>query len=366
MPLIDWRVRHDDVDVASVRYRCTTPAGHLRGLGFESRLSWPGVDPLREPRPDAVVFVKAFGEEELAIAERAPAAGVRVLLDVCDNLFAPDYPAAASGQDVRTFRAMAGVADSVTTTGPALAEVLRREVGELVPVHEIPDPVETRGDLRFAQRLVWRERLRNGHRARTVPRGALRDLRAAGNRLAARRRRPGGDGPPRLIWFGNVGSLRPRFGIVNLLDVADELAAAHERAPFRLVVVTGDPGEHRERLDRMPFGVELVPWHRTVLSEQLPGCAAALVPNGRDPFSVCKSANRVEVALAAGVPVVATSIPSVQPFAGCVELDDFEGGPVRYLTDRAHAEAHRRRAAELLERDYSGPAVARRWANVCI
>jgi len=362
MPLIDWRVRIDDVYVASVRYRCTTPAAHLRELGVASRLSWGGIDPLRSPRPDAVVFVKAFGPEEFAIAERAAADGVRVLLDVCDNLFAPDYPAAAAGQDVPTFRAMAELAAAVTTTGPALAEVLRTEVGHVAPVHEIPDPVETPADLRFAQRFVWRERLRNGGLPRTVPRGIHRDLRDLGRRLRARS--PRQDGKQNVLWFGNVGSERPRFGLINLIDIAEELVAAHERAPFRLAVLTGDPGGYRGRLEQLPLAVEFAPWHRTALFDHLPGSAAVIVPNGRDPFSICKSANRVEVALANGIPVVASRIPSVEPFEGCVEFDDFEGGLVRYLTNQDHGRDHLDRAAAILDRDYSGRAVARAWENL--
>jgi glycosyltransferase involved in cell wall biosynthesis len=356
---IAWRVRADDVDVASVRYRCTTPARHLAALGVESTLSWGGSDPLASPRPDAVVFVKAFGPAELDAAERASAAGVRVLLDVCDNLFSRDYPASASGQDPATFRRMAELAAAITTTGPALAEILRREVGARAPVHEIPDPVETPEDVRWAQRFVWRERLRRRSPG-ALAHGAHRDLRDLGRRLAPVSR--GGGDEPRVIWFGNVGSTTPRFGLINLLDASDQLVAAHERTPFRLLILTGDPGEHRARLEALPFQTRFARWHRRAAFRHLPGSAAALVPFAHDDFNRVKSANRAVLALSQGVPVVAARIPSLEPLADCIELDDFDAGLSRYLADPAHAHEHVARAGEVIERVYSGAAVARAWA----
>jgi glycosyltransferase involved in cell wall biosynthesis len=359
---IAWRVRADDVDAASVRYRCTTPARHLAALGVESRLSWGASDPLAEARPDAVVFVKAFGPAELDAAERATAAGVRVLLDVCDNLFSPGYPATASGQDPDTLRRMAELAAGITTTGPALAEILRDEVGDRAPVHEIPDPVETLEDLRWAQRFVWRERLRRRSPA-ALAHGAHRDLRDLRRRLAPAPK-PGGRDLPQVIWFGNAGSTTPRFGLVNLLDVADQLVAAHERAPFRLLVLTGDPGEHRGRLEALPFETTFARWHRRAAFRHLPGSAAALVPFAHDDFNRVKSANRAVLALSQGVPVVAARIPSLEPLADCIELDDFDAGLSRYLADPGHAREHVARAGEVIDRVYSGLAVARAWSAV--
>lgn len=357
---IDWRLRIDDVDAASVRYRCTTPARHLAQIGHESRLTWGGFDPLGSPPPDALVFVKAFGPRELDAAERASAAGVRVLLDVCDNIFGDDYPASATGQDVPTFLRMAELAAGVVTTGPALAEVLRREAGERAPVHEIPDPVETLDDVRFAQRLVWRERRRR-RSPEAIVRGAFRDVREVARRL--RSSSPRGE-LPQAIWFGNAGSVRPRFGLVNLVDVADQLVAAHERAPFRLLVLANDPGLHRAALEALPFQVDFARWHRSAPFRHLPGSAAALVPFAHDDFNRVKSANRAVLALSQGVPVVATRIPSLDPLADCVELDDFAGGLSRYLDAPEHARDHLTRAREVIERVYSGPAVARAWEAV--
>ena len=66
-------------------------------------------------------------------------------------------------------------------------------------------------------------------------------------------------------------------------------------------------------------------------------------------------------ALAAGVAVVASGIPSYQPFADVVELDDWPGGLRRYIFD---PEARRRAVAAgqaLVQREWTLPLIADQW-----
>src|ERR671939_2099026 len=96
MATICWRVPAGDADIASIRYRCLIPMRHLEPLGIDSDVSWGEVDPLRS-RPRALIFVKALDDADVYHAERAAAEGIRVLVDVCDNVFADGYrPEAAA------------------------------------------------------------------------------------------------------------------------------------------------------------------------------------------------------------------------------------------------------------------------------
>ena len=239
---------------------------------------------------------------------------------------------------------------------------MRAELGPDVPLRLVPDPVETPATCAGAGRhLVGAaQRRRAASAGREVAGGVRRDVSKLRPRLAAKRPRRG---PPQVIWFGNVGSVQPRFGLINLIDIADELAAAAAEEPFRLLVVSGDRGayERRSRAGRSR------PTSRSGTgSGSSATCAAApsrCVPNSRDEFSACKSPNRVVHALSQGVPVVATRIASTEPFDGCVAFDDFAGGIVSYLRDRELAEEHVRRGREVIERDSGrrgrGPRVGR-------
>ena len=245
MPTVCWRLSAWGPDIASTRYRAAIPALHLVEQGVASRFSWGPHGVLEADPPDVLVFVKTFSERDLELAREAAAAGVAVVLDVCDNVFAPGYQAHSPDN----LRRMAELAAALVTTGPALARVLRAELGDDLPLHEIPDPVETPADVRATVRLLWRARL--GRAVREAAAGLPLAAAAALRRElvpALRRRRGDGAaaaGPPQLLWFGNAGSVQPRFGIVNLVDIAAELQAAHAEVPFRLLVVSGTRDAYR-------------------------------------------------------------------------------------------------------------------------
>lgn len=359
MPMVSWRLAAGDADIASVRYRCLIPNRHLREQGYEARLSWGADDPLAREQPDALVIVKAFGDAEVELAERAVEKRVPVHVDVCDNVFAPGYKATSPDN----LRQLASFATSVVVTGSALEQAMRAELGPDVPLRVVPDPVETPSDVRWAGRAIWWARRNGGvlRAGREVAGGVRRDLSKLRPRLAAKRPRRG---LPQVIWFGNVGSVQPRFGLINLTDIADELAAAAEEEPFRLLVVSGNRGTYERTVGRWPFETGYAQWDRLGIFDHLRRSSVALVPNSRDAFSACKSPNRVVHALSQGVPVVATRIASTEPFDGCVAFDDFEGGIVSYLRDRELAAEHVGRGRELIERDLDGEVVARAWAEV--
>jgi glycosyltransferase involved in cell wall biosynthesis len=362
MPTVCWRLSAWGPDIASTRYRAAIPALHLVRHGVASRFSWGRYGFLEPGPPDVLVFVKTFSDRDLQLAREAAAAGVAVVLDVCDNVFAPGYRAHSPGN----LRRMAELAAAVVTTGPALAGVLRTELRDGLPLHEVPDPVETPPDVRATVRLLWRARL--GRALNGAPADLPLAAAAAVRRelMPALRRRHAGaaaGGRPQVLWFGNAGSVEPRFGIVNLVDIAEELEAAHAEVPFRLLVVTGTRDAYRERIAPLALDTAFAPWDRMTVFRHVRDSAAVIVPNSRDAFSVCKSANRPVLALAQGVPVVASRIPSLEPLDGAVAFDDFRAGLVTYLRDHDTAREHVHRGRAVIEREFAPAVVAGRWRH---
>jgi glycosyltransferase involved in cell wall biosynthesis len=169
---------------------------------------------------------------------------------------------------------------------------------------------------------------------------------------------------PQVLWFGNAGSVVPRFGIVNLADVGAELEAAAREVPFRLLVVTSDRSAYAEHIEPLVLETAFAPWDRLTIFRYLRESDVVILPNSRDEFSICKSANRATLAFSQGVPVVATRIPSLDPLAGAILFDDLGGGVLAYLRDRELASDHVRRASEVIAREFAAPVVADRWREV--
>jgi glycosyltransferase involved in cell wall biosynthesis len=148
---------------------------------------------------------------------------------------------------------------------------------------------------------------------------------------------------------------------VNLADIAGELEEAAREVPFRLLVVTGDRDAYRRQIEPLRLPTEFAPWDRLTIFRHVRESAVVIVPNSRDEFSICKSANRATLALSQGVPVVATRIPSLDPLADCLVFDDFRGGLVTYLRDRELAADHVRQARDVIGREFAPAVVAERW-----
>lgn len=357
---VTWRLAADDVDVASVRYRCLTPLRVLEDRdGASHELSWGSHDPLSGD-PDAVVFVKAFGDADVEHARRAAARGVRVVADVCDNFFVGGKRSAAADN----LRALAAVAAMVTTTGPTLAEVLRKElVG--AEVHEIPDPAERQDDVRWAVRRLYRERMRMARHApglvlRGLPRAARGELRALDRRHSKACTHKS---VPIVLWFGNTGSANPRFGMLNLADIGDELVAAARETPYELRVLSGSRSAYQQLVEPLALQTTFFPWQRFAVYRELRRASLVVIPNSRDAFSECKSANRGVMALSHRVPVVATSIPAFEPLIGCFLGERFAQGIPRYLRDADLRHHHVRRAQDVIRRNYAPTVIAGAWTR---
>ena len=213
--------------------------------------------------------------------------------------------------------------------------------------------------------------------------------RAAAAAPAARRRRarceasppggPGARGPrhgagapaapasdlPQVIWYGNAGSVRPRFGIVNLADIGAQLEAAARRTPFELLVVSGDEEAYR-RDDRAAGPADEL---RALAPARDRRADPRAAPSRSSPTRATTSASASpptarSARCTRGVPVVATRTPALEPFDGSVWFDDFEAGVSGYLADGERARADVARARTLIEASYSGAAVARAWSDV--
>ena len=167
-----------------------------------------------------------------------------------------------------------------------------------------------------------------------------------------------------IVWFGNHDSSHGRYGIVTLLDIADALIAVAKDIPLRLVVISNNRRIFEQLIVPLPIITEYIEWDPILIYKHIRQADLCVLPNSRDAFSFPKSASRAVLALSLGVPVVATGLPSLEPLEDCIIRDDLEAGIRTYLTDRPRVASDLRKARFVLEETYSGPAVARRWANL--
>jgi glycosyltransferase involved in cell wall biosynthesis len=396
--LLIWKLHTLDHRIASVRYRALLPMLTLGRKNITSRFyrtldSSLGIRQLRGAH--ALILVKSCTVKDLILAQRAHELGVPIILDLCDNIFVPNYTDKYPIPPCEVFDVMARYADVITTTGPALAEVIGQRIRKEIPIVIVPDGIETERSAREGRKLLRRARIADlvlkatspwylfhiAPRAvraklyRTIQGGRHWTCDLMGNLTSLVRRRyattdESSDGRVQsvdrmpalktLIWFGNAGGEYGRFGLSDIVDIAAPLSRAFQKVPFQLVVVSNSREAYQRTIAPLPFPSRYVEWNPQTIYGLIRASDVVLIPNSMDDFARCKSANRALMALSLNVPVVATLTPAMEAFRGCTFLNNWEDGIVQYLTDSKLVSDHLQKA-EAVMKNFSDDAIAERW-----
>ena len=379
-----WIVSSADPRIASFRYRCLMPAWGLGKYGHQSTVF---CDTLPEPGEfDALIVVKLADDRLKELARQFSARGKRVFFDLCDNIFVPGY-AQRRGPELSRATAAGLVcnAAAVVTPTAALSRVVRRYLGAGLASPVVPDAALTHGAYQamsawLPARIARAPMRRKGR----VAAGMMHLLEAAlgqgkhslpspsvEGRNASEGDSFGADSDwqadhlpkdtARVVWFGRHGSFHSEFGMNLLRPLLPELERIHRCRPIELVVISNN----RDRFETLTSGARLFTRYQAWSSErvffELSRAHLFVMPSGADSFSACKSANRAVLALANGVPVVASYLESLEPLRGALVIDDWRGGIEHYLLDGGNAQAHLRLARDVIARQFSVDAIARQW-----
>ena len=389
-----WKLHTLDHRIASVRYRALLPIQALAGRRYKSFITKSlGVDQLRGV--EAVIFVKSFALKDLLFAQRAREAGTAVVLDLCDNIFVPNYGVKGSISPADVIQVMARYAAVVTTTGPALADVLEKHLETRVPVMTVVDGIEKEAFSLVGRRMlkraqvteVWRMLTSIGFWIRVTPklkgkvaaeasrwwsqhiapcfptaRRSVRSTDATTN--ADEGRRDTAERTKTLIWFGHAGGDYGRFGLSDLVDIGRDLEQLSRRIKFRLVVVSNNREGYHRLVEPLPIDTSYVEWDSESIRSLIKTSDLTIIPNSSDPFAICKSANRAVLSLSLGVPVVASRTPALEALEGCVTFDDWLEGSYRYLTDAKLVADHLQNAQRVLENEFGSDRIAGQWEHV--
>lgn len=327
-----------DADVASTRIRCLQVLQGLARQGVDAALSDGS-----GAAPEVLVLAKRYDPDSLQVARAwREEAGTRLVLDLCDNHFYYKDASAFWVDRAQQLRAAAQAVDQVVVASDALGDVVREQCGAEVAVTTIPDALDAGPPPR---RPRWRER-------RAV----------WGFWFFLRRRRV--DPGRRLLWFGNHGSPYAEGGLQDLSRIADALARHHRAEPLLLTVVSNS----RDAFDRLmvdwPVPTHYLPWSTLAFDAALQSSAVALIPAQRNPFTLCKTNNRLATAFTNGLAVAADRLPAYDEFADLAVLDDWDEGLGRLMCDASERQRRVAAARERLQQRYSLEMTCRRWLQL--
>jgi hypothetical protein len=313
---IGWKPKSSDPAIASVRFRCLTPLAHLAAANYPIEL----FDPARDYT--AVIFSKLYGRKDQALARALRDKGCVTLLDLSDNHFynpknLPLYVEA--GADLR---AMAERVDQVICCAAHLAEIVAKEANLARPPLVVGDAVED------------------------LPVTARKNDEAA---------------PFRILWFGSHGSPNAIAGMEDLRRIRPQLERAAMQQACELVVISNKREAYEALVPDIGIPSRYRDWSQAAFAEELARADLIVVPVTTNPFTLCKSNNRVATALWYAVPVLADRIPAYDDLAAFAVVDDWDAGFDAALR-RDPALTRRTEAGRAHVREhFSGPVIAQAW-----
>ena len=324
-PKIAWKPVGDE-NTASARLRAYLPCRYLREKGWDCEMYRPG----NKPEYGLVVFQKCYAEEDIALAKELKSNGTVTVFDLCDNHFYNPTGSEALAARAGRLRRMIETADFVTVSTP--------EIGKLVPDREttvIDDAVEM------------------------PPYHALKRAYVQGKTWIKKRFNPVFD----VVWFGTAGSETPRFGMVDLTRVRAALEQLNRQLPLRLTVISNSKEAFARYATGASFPTRYYEWRRDTFAYLLSVQDVCIIPVDPNPFTRCKTSNRLVTALSLGLPVVADPIPSYEAFAGCIKTGDWEKNLRHYALHAGERKKDVQNGRKFIGSRFSQEAITAQWAD---
>jgi hypothetical protein len=329
-PRVGWRPFSYDRAVASVRLRSLLPCLHLSRAGFRASI----IPPDGRGDYDCVVFQKAYQPQDLRLAERYKARGTKVVFDLVDNHFYNPDADPVLAERVERLQQMVTLADAISVSTPELATLVAPRKPFLVDC------------------------------ALEVPRGTAIARRWA--KAARTRRRHFGHRRVRLVWHGQSGSESPPSGIVDVGRLVPALEELNRHLPLRLTVISNSRPMFERHVGQAALPARYVPWRARSFALHFAPHDICLIPIEKNPFNICKTANRVVTSLVLGVPVIADEIPSYEQLGDWILFGNWPESIARYAQDPELVQRHVRQAQDYIRRTYNEGRLVEQWSNVIV
>jgi hypothetical protein len=341
--VIGWKPKSLDPMVASARIRCMNPLGELQRRGFPVELFRPE----HASSYHAVVYSKLYDAASYAEAQRLRSEGIKVVVDLCDNHFYNPGGSAELARAGSELRRMLRLADHLVASTAELAAVMAREAGGNPPVTVIGDAVEESiPGVEQPSLLRWVHRARLRRLLGRVQRG-----REAGAEAS-------------LVWFGIHGGPHHEHGMADLQRIRPVVEAIHQQHKLQLTVISNSRSKFASLIAPWSVPTHYLEWNPLTFLDALRAHDVAVIPVTHNPFTICKSNNRVVTALAAGLAVVADSIPSYREFAEISRLDNWDPGLLEYVKDRDLRRRHAADGRRYVLQQYSLSRMADEWERL--
>lgn len=324
-PAIAWKPFLDNANVASARLRAFVPCRYMQEAGWPCEI----FDPANAGSYKLVVFQKTYDEESLALAASLKGRGVKTIFDLCDNHFYTSNGLPALRERAEKLRRMISTVDAVSVSTPELAKLIEGGCAVIDDAIEIPRS-------NFARAAV--QRLQKKLRSFRSPR------------------------PLRIVWYGVAGSENPPFGLIDLPRAFPHLEELNARVPIELTVISNSESLFRKIVAQVSFPTRYYEWRLDTFAQIFRRQDVCIIPVALNPFTACKTNNRLVLSLLMGVPVIADRVPSYEEFGDFVLFADWPNSLGTYAAHPELRRQHVRAGQRYIRSKYNKARVVSQWS----
>lgn len=422
---IGWKTNGLSADLASVRYRAILPILALEQAGIDYKILFSALT-AKLDEIDALIIVKSFTAEDLYLAQKANSLKIPVFFDLCDNVFIESYRGKQVVTPAEMLKAIIPFLSGIIVTTSPLKTVVENIAESTPPVFVVPDGIETKRDFMRAKKILaavskqeikftfnqvllttkensksnlkvsyqravlFKHHIKSNLKSYLKPitwvkrTYAIYDLiRSKSTGVPRKSRRPIGIlsddiylagnkiskkiipvNAKRVIWFGNHGAKHAQFGMLDLLPIRKNLENINKEIPLELIVISNNREKFIKYIGRFECVTRYIEWSADAVEECLKVADAVLIPNSKDAFSICKSANRTVLSLNANVPVIADLTPALHDLGDAIYIDNFYDGLKKCLSDAKDVRARVSLGKKIIDEKYGKQAIAKAYSAV--
>lgn len=331
-PLIAWKPV-GDINMASSRLRAFLPCKYLKARNWPCEIfDYNNIGSYK-----VVVLQKTYyNEEDVELATYLNKRGVKTVLDICDNDFynPNNYPKIQ--QQVERLKNITDSVYVVSVSTPELGKISQFQGKEVVIIDDAIDYQQ----FNFITSYFYKFKF------------LFKQVKNA---------------PLRLVWYGNNRTepeYPPAAGIIDISRILSSLEEVHTDFPLSLSVISNSKELCKKYLGKASFPVKYYEWNRKNFSQLFIQHDVCIIPININPFSICKTNNRLVLSLLMGVPVITDKIPSYEEFSDVVLFSDWKNNLLTYARNLELRQKHIEAGRDYILSKYNRERVIYQWSSL--
>lgn len=327
-PEIAWKTI-GNINWASSRFRAFLPCKYLREAGWSCEIfTKKHIDNYK-----LVIFQKIYDRENLNLAKYLKHKGIKTVLDLCDNEFYNPHNCPKLRQKGEQLQRMIDTVDMVSVSTPELAKLIKgKQVIVIDDLIEFPKN-NFLVDSYFKLRKVFQQDRSNLFK---------------------------------VVWYGNSReSLYLKAGIFDLLKILPCMEELSHDIPLSLTVISNSQTLFNKYLvGQVSFPIEYYDWKLKTFPYLCQENDVCIIPINLNPWSICKTNNRLLLSLLLCIPVVADVIPSYQEFQNFVLFSNWKNSLFTYATKPSLRKMHVKAGQDYISTRYAKHIIVEQWSSL--